>query len=267
MIISEENKFKNLFLTTAIFMVYFTTFLQGGTIKWIVGFLGIEKAKKQEKNISEDVHGKTMDNLMGGIESVIGGVHRHVVLEVFSIYDEKYIQKWFLHDEAVNLLALKAETLSITEHYTRLYGPRISVESTHEPSDIKSARSRVLTFNPKTEERTILDINPQSTDQELLKTAFDSHPYSVYTNKVDQPNYRHPDSHDALTDVIKHQQKRTTQLWNTAFSEVKRKSLQQSVTTKETQNLDEKDEDVATILEVYKDVKRKSKSFDEPKVV
>ena len=174
-----------------------------------------------------------------------------------------------MHDEAVNLLALKAETLSITDHYTRLYGPRISVESTHEPSDIKSARSRVLTYPPKTkpDERTILDINPQSTDQELLKTAFNSHPYAVYTNKVDQPNYRHPDSHDALTDVIKHQQKRTTQLWNTALSEVKRKSMKQTVTTDETQKLDEKDEDVATILEVYKDVQSKSKSVDDPKVV
>ena len=46
LIIQDTNKFKDLFLTTAIFMVYFTTFLQGGTIKWITGLLSIEKAEK-----------------------------------------------------------------------------------------------------------------------------------------------------------------------------------------------------------------------------
>ena len=47
LIIQDTNKFKDLFLTTAIFMVYFTTFLQGGTIKWITSLLSIEKAEKQ----------------------------------------------------------------------------------------------------------------------------------------------------------------------------------------------------------------------------
>ena len=47
LILSDTNQFKDLFLTTAIFMVYFTTFLQGGTIKWIVSLLSIEKAKTQ----------------------------------------------------------------------------------------------------------------------------------------------------------------------------------------------------------------------------
>ena len=47
MIMADTNKFKDLFLTTAIFMVYFTTFIQGGTIKWIVGLLSIKKAETQ----------------------------------------------------------------------------------------------------------------------------------------------------------------------------------------------------------------------------
>ena len=46
LIIQDTNPFKDLFLTTAIFMVYFTTFLQGGTIKWITGLLSIAKAEK-----------------------------------------------------------------------------------------------------------------------------------------------------------------------------------------------------------------------------
>ena len=64
LIIQDTNKFKDLFLTTAIFMVYFTTFLQGGTIKWITGLLSIEKAQKQVKYLlctsrSSNVHRHT----------------------------------------------------------------------------------------------------------------------------------------------------------------------------------------------------------------
>ena len=46
-ILSDDNEFKNLFLTTAIFMVYFTTFIQGGTIKWFVHILSIDRAQKK----------------------------------------------------------------------------------------------------------------------------------------------------------------------------------------------------------------------------
>ena len=46
-ILSNDNEFKNLFLTTAIFMVYFTTFIQGGTIKWFVKILSIDRAEQK----------------------------------------------------------------------------------------------------------------------------------------------------------------------------------------------------------------------------
>ena len=52
LILKGENEFDNLFIATAIFMVFFTTFLQGGTIKWVVSFLGIERAKKQVYNFN-----------------------------------------------------------------------------------------------------------------------------------------------------------------------------------------------------------------------
>ena len=54
LILSEKqptNQFKYLFLATVIFMVYFTTFLQGGTIKWVVNLLSIQKAEAQVRVI------------------------------------------------------------------------------------------------------------------------------------------------------------------------------------------------------------------------
>ena len=51
LILSKTNQFKDLFLATVIFMVYFTTFLQGGTIKWVVNLLSIQKAEAQVRVI------------------------------------------------------------------------------------------------------------------------------------------------------------------------------------------------------------------------
>ena len=236
----------------------------------------------KEKNISDDVHEKTIDNLMGGMEAIMGGIHRNVFLEVFWIYDEKYIQKWFLHDEAVNLLALKAEQIDIKEHYTRLYGPRVEAEKTSRASMFfASSPSRARINQTQLEKEQDVDagektdaelrktrksvrINVPSSDQEVLKTAFDSHPYSIYSNRLStQPNY-HAESHVALTDAVKYQQNRTSMLWDKAFSDGKRMSLRKrmssAVKQEELPQIDEKTEDVATILEVYNDAKTQSKS-------
>ena len=48
-VLSDQNPYKQMFLTTTIFMVFFTVFIQGGTIKFLVNKLGI---KKHEEGVS-----------------------------------------------------------------------------------------------------------------------------------------------------------------------------------------------------------------------
>ena len=48
-ILDEDNPFKEMFLTATIFMVFFTVFIQGGTIKFLVDKL---KIKKHEEGVS-----------------------------------------------------------------------------------------------------------------------------------------------------------------------------------------------------------------------
>ena len=205
---------------------------------------------------------------MGGVECIIGGVHRHVVYEVVSYYDKKYIEKWFLHDESANLLALKTESISIKEHYTRLYGPLVTISKTDSwtsPTGGPVSRARVQTYAPKdgeADENMLAIAMRENEDSKLLKTAFESHPYSVYANKVQQPDYVHADSPVALEDCVKDQQKRTTVLWDKAFSEGKRISIEKrkSTTMKNVElgDVDENEEEVETIIEVYKEAKLKS---------
>ncbi len=76
-ILSAHDPFKPIFLTTTLIMIFFTVFLQGGTIKFLVGWLGIARKEKDgPKMISTDVNLKTIDHVMAGVESVIGKVSR-----------------------------------------------------------------------------------------------------------------------------------------------------------------------------------------------
>jgi NhaP-type Na+/H+ or K+/H+ antiporter len=49
-ILDDQNPFKQMFLTTTIFMVFFTVFIQGGTIKFLVNKL---KITKHEEGVSD----------------------------------------------------------------------------------------------------------------------------------------------------------------------------------------------------------------------
>ena len=214
---------------------------------------------------------------MGGIESVIGGIHRHVVLEVISYYDKKYVEKWVLHKEAVNLLALKSESISIKDHYTRLYGPRITASKadswTPEHGGL-ATRARVQTFAPDSGDRKqssesgIVELRSHE-DTAALKSAFESHPYAVYANKIQQPDFGNADPNVALENCVKHQQKRTSLLWDKAFSENKRASLLEKRKSSPLPNnqltvIDENEDDVEQIIEVYNEVRVRANSHSRP---
>ena len=57
-----------MFVTTTLAVIVSTVFIQGGTIKFLVNVLNIEKESEEELSISEEIHGKAMDNIMSGIE-------------------------------------------------------------------------------------------------------------------------------------------------------------------------------------------------------
>ena len=169
---------------------------------------------------------------MGGIEAVIGGIHRHTVFEVISYYDKKYIEKWMLHDEAANLLALRSRHIFLKEHYTRLYGPRVAAERKGadswgmEAGGSNMRRARIQTFVPQQGE----DLGTHSVcfkvdsedDIQRLQEAFAAHPYSKFSSKVADPDADFP---KALEDCVEHQTKRTSMLWDKAFSAHKRASM------------------------------------------
>ena len=223
--------------------------------------------------MSDDVHHQTINNLMGGVESILGGIHRHSVIEVVSYFDKKYIEKWFLHDQCANLLALKSRYIFLKEHYTRLYGPRVAcarggADSWGNEAGGPAARARVQTFVPQSDQNagthSVCFKVDSEDDMKRLKDAFESHPYSAYTNKVQNPD---ADSPKALEDCVEHQAKRTSVLWDKAFSGARRpsviKRMSVSPTKEEFGKVEEEEEDIEDIIEVYKEVRLQSQTSED----
>ena len=120
-----ETPLVRIFLTTTLFMVYFTVFLQGGTIKLLVNKLNIKKEEETAKSISSDVHFRTIDLLMSGVGSIMGGLHYNRFMKFIKSFEEKHLHKYFLRKNVLNLMTVQLNEISMEEHYARLYGPAV----------------------------------------------------------------------------------------------------------------------------------------------
>lgn len=168
----DGGELSKIFLTTTLFMVYFTVFLQGGTIKLLVEKLHIEKEQEHVRMISDDVHSKTLDLTMAGIGAVVGRIHYNELLEAIEIFDIKHIKKWLVRDNVVDKMTEHFNQISIEEHYTRLYGPNaLSSEKklsgiAEEPTTI----NKVATISPSIKVEMIY--NNDSTDASPTNAPF-----------------------------------------------------------------------------------------------
>ena len=112
-------------LTTTLFIVYFTVFLQGGTIKFLVNKLKIDKQEEKVKMISDDVNLKTIDLVVSGVGGIVGEMTYSGVLEAIQSFDEKFVKKWLLRDNVQDKMTEKLNKISLNEHFARLYGPTV----------------------------------------------------------------------------------------------------------------------------------------------
>ncbi len=103
--VSETNR---MFLTTTLVVVFFTVFVQGGTIKPLVNGLKItRKAERDKCHIIADVNKKTADHLMAGIESIAGRLTIGSYYKIVETFDNLYVKKFLLSKKARDRLTLR----------------------------------------------------------------------------------------------------------------------------------------------------------------
>ena len=212
---------------------------------------------------------------MSGVESVATcEMHRNKAQLLFAKYDEKYIQKWVLHDEAVDLMVLKVQKFAMEDHYARLYGPRVMAKKSivasmraRSPSDFNrdSLEDSKIIRVPDVEDPVVHRISTsdqylgKKESKRILANAFASHPFSKYQT-CDRVKM---ESNDDLQNLLKHEEERSSHIWKTAFTKVRHESVIGK--SPEEENLDDgkKKMDISTILKLYKRSKEeKTKDSD-----
>lgn len=201
-ILDEHNPLKATFLTTTLFIILVTVFLQGSTIKWLVGKLEIKTKSQAVKLISNDVNQKTVDNLMAGVEAVTGGVQKHVMLEKIKKLDHDYLQKLLVREDAESLLTLRLKKISLEEHNARLYGPTVMATK----------------MSNKVAQHKHVELDPEEARRKLQE-AFSSNAFERYKHRG-----INGESAEKLADELeKEQEKRAKVIWSSAIKGVRAK--------------------------------------------
>ncbi len=165
-ILPESEPYKKIFLTTTLVMIFFTVFVQGGTIKLLVSMLKISRKQDGTKKlISTDVNVKTVDHAMAGVEAITGKHSRHTFYERIRRFDAKYTKKWLIREDAEDLMALRMQRITLDDHFARLYGPTVLAHET-------------------TKERQVGGGELSEEDAQRLRLALARTPFAAYRNKA-----------------------------------------------------------------------------------
>ena len=112
----------DMFVTTALMVVMATIWLQGSTIKPLVNLLNVDRAKEEHKTLMEELNDTVLDDLMPGIEIILGRNGDHYFRSLFTDFDQNYMMKWFTRSDYASDISKIYENLALEEHKLNLYG-------------------------------------------------------------------------------------------------------------------------------------------------
>lgn len=166
-IMLDETEHKNLFTTATLFIILFTVFVQGATIKPLVDLLKIRRqATKNTSSLFTEVNKKLLDHVMAGVEEVTGDHGGNYWKQLLLHYNKKYIKKWLMCRSTESNLTRVYTRMMLEDHFAHLYGPAAAIED-----------KRPLLLNKVATDETddVLEVLPPVTEEdeeegELLET-------------------------------------------------------------------------------------------------
>ncbi|XP_054915187.1 sodium/hydrogen exchanger 2-like [Poeciliopsis prolifica] len=103
---------RQLFVTASIAIIIFTVFIQGISIRPIVEFIKIKRTNKDLDTINVEIHTRTMEHLVCGIEDLCGQWSHYYWKDKFKRFNDRFLRRILLRDR-------KAES-SIVSMYKKL---------------------------------------------------------------------------------------------------------------------------------------------------
>ncbi|GFT35683.1 hypothetical protein NPIL_166501, partial [Nephila pilipes] len=156
-IMLDETEHKNLFITATLFIILFTVFVQGATIKPLVKLLKIRRQTVKNTSMFTEVNTKLLDHVMAGVEEVTGDHGGNYWKQLLFYYNSKYLKKWLQCKSTESNLTRVYTRMMLEDHFAHLYGPAAAIED-HKP----------LLLNKVSEEESddILEVLPPVTEEE-----------------------------------------------------------------------------------------------------
>uniref|UniRef100_A0A0P4W9V2 Cation/H+ exchanger transmembrane domain-containing protein n=1 Tax=Scylla olivacea TaxID=85551 RepID=A0A0P4W9V2_SCYOL len=148
---------RRIFVTATLAVILSTIFIQGTTVKPLVGLLQIRKHSSGKKNLSEEINDTTMDHIMAGVEEILGQHGDFYLRELIVHYNDRYLRKWFLRSTCESKLTRLFEKIAISEHYAHLYGPVAMIEDHVKPfcPPIASTVTQTISYSTSQKEEAL----------------------------------------------------------------------------------------------------------------
>ena len=181
----------DMLVTTTLVIIMQTVFLQGGTIKWIVNFLGIEKSSGSDLSLMSEMNDKLFEHIMSGVESLAGKHGQYYFQDLWNRMDEKYLTKIFVSSHADHEMVRIYDEVSIGDHYMHLYGPSIITAETirdmmgHDNKTFECEDS-VVRRGDKEERIEVYDDSSKKSYRNSLKIALNENPVNKLHQVVDK---------------------------------------------------------------------------------
>lgn len=114
--------YKDMLVSTTVVVIVVTVFIQGVTIKPLVRLLGVKTAEPQIKTMAQQVFNHSGDDIMAGIEAIVGIKGSNYWRRRMSDFNQSYVQPTFMRTTISRgeRLVEKYSSLSAEEHRRRL---------------------------------------------------------------------------------------------------------------------------------------------------
>nr|XP_015213095.1 PREDICTED: sodium/hydrogen exchanger 3 [Lepisosteus oculatus] len=100
MLDAEKIRAKNLFVSTALIVVYFTVILQGLTIKPLVTWLKVKRTEHKDPLLIEKLQSRAFDHILIAIEDISGQIGHNFMRDKWLQFDEKWLSRVLMKPSA-----------------------------------------------------------------------------------------------------------------------------------------------------------------------
>ncbi|XP_054720278.1 Na(+)/H(+) exchanger protein 7-like isoform X2 [Uloborus diversus] len=184
----DDIEHKNLFTTATLFIVLFTVFIQGATVKPLVDLLKIRRVSaKTSSSLFTEVNKKLLDHVMAGVEEVTGDHGGNYWKQMLFHYNSKYLKKWLQHKKTESNLSRVYTQMMLEDHFAHLYGPAAAIEdhkplllhkvSSEEDDDILEVLPPVVEQEEEDEDVQLQSVLPESQEREVKEEATKTHKF------------------------------------------------------------------------------------------